>query len=156
MPLRDATWESPSWLTRLYFLTDVRHQKVRKLNLNLGKKKQMHHLFVQEVQVLGFKLTMWILQDITQISHLFYVEELSLAQWNHRVWNIILLCSRNKVTITKGIHKFWWTWLMLFLQLPLDYRLWINKSSLAKLLSFKKNLLNWKQCQISAILEALY
>ena len=153
MPLRGVTKTPHRGSQDCIFLL-MWHQKVRKLNQRLQKEKKMCHLLVQGSTGVKIQTGHVDFADMTWCSHLLHIEELSLTQWNHRLWNITWVCSRNKVRITKEIHKFWWTWLMLFLQLPLDYSLWMIKSSLAKLLNFKKSLLNWKQCQISAILEA--
>lgn len=153
MPLRDAAKTPYRGSQDCIFLL-MWCQKVRKLNPRLQKeKKKMCHLLVQGSTGVKIQTGHVDFADITWCSYLFHIEELSLTQWNHRFWNIIWLCSRNKVRTTKEIHKFWWTWLMLQVS-SIALRLQTLNKSLAKLLSFKKSLLNWKQCQIFAILEA--
>ena len=118
-----------------------------------GKKKYVTYLF-KEVQVLRFKVAMWILQILPDVLICFTLKN---YLWLSGItdfetlydYAVEIKSELQKRFINFDEHDSYWK----FLQLPLDYRLWMNKS-LAKLLSFKKSLLNWKQCQISAIVEA--
>ena len=127
MPLRDATKTPYRGSQDCIFLL-MWCQKVRKLNprQQKEKKKCVTYLF-KEVQVLRFKLAMWILQILPDVLICFTLKN---YLWLSGTTDFETLYD-SSVEMKSELQKRFINFdehdsCCKFLQLPLDYRLWIN------------------------------